>query len=520
MEEPRRLQMQTLENEKKAKQELELTETEKKQREEQIEQQMMLFKALEAEMVSEREQAKTFLEKREQDFSAERNALQKTIDELRQQLADSEQRVADLTARNHELQAQLYEAFREHQSVVENFQAEMKRSTIKERVNAAAHKDDYEKLLQEAMLSQKTFKDFIKALPEKNGWLFKARPDAKLTGHNFQPRYFGLKGDTVFYSKEKDAKGKDVKSFSLEHYQLISRSNTLGSLKLNCWYDPSKKALQCTVVAAMDLKAMDSNGKSDPFVEIRIMPPEQDKSKRRRSMIVAVKEVFTKAKPLATTKVCPGTLSPVWDETFSFPMDEERVRTSWLEFDVLDKDKLLTDELIGKVAVDLSTIGTTEEAGNLDWQQLRKVNSKNGSQIIQILPRDMPTDSKTPANKDKAKADKDNSKILEISSMVEIEDQGGEKKVGWFMRQWNARKADLDQWVDAINSRISLISYLGENYQQRMSRGGREFVSFICTPDAELLKIENKIIDVEGCLEHLLELLAFRPNLRIELKNV
>src|SRR5687768_4410427 len=96
--------------------------------------------------------------------------------------------------------------------------------------------------------------------------------------------------------------------------------------------------------ACVDLKAMDSHGKSDPFVEVlahsslwlaifaqrqtdnkkhhllclslghsfagvialcvgvcsqvRIMPPDQDKTKRRRSVMVAVKEAFTKAKPL------------------------------------------------------------------------------------------------------------------------------------------------------------------------------------------------------------------------------
>lgn len=81
-------------------------------------------------------------------------------------------------------------------------------------------------------------------------------------------------------------------------------------------------SLSIKVVKAANLKAMDLNGKSDPYVEI----------------------VYEKLKE--KTKHINKTLNPEWNETFEFDltnMDEP------IFFNVYDKDLLTKDDLIGTV---------------------------------------------------------------------------------------------------------------------------------------------------------------------------
>lgn len=83
------------------------------------------------------------------------------------------------------------------------------------------------------------------------------------------------------------------------------------------------------IFEARDLRALDENGKSDPYARIRVKKAQQK------------------------TKVVEQELNPVWDETFVFPTkDAEACLLSSqpkIFFELWDKDFLSPDEFLGQV---------------------------------------------------------------------------------------------------------------------------------------------------------------------------
>lgn len=60
---------------------------------------------------------------------------------------------------------------------------------------------------------------------------------------------------------------------------------TLGALDFSLLYDAAKSALYCTVIRAKGLKAMDSNGLSDPYVKLHLLPGASKSNKLRTKTI-------------------------------------------------------------------------------------------------------------------------------------------------------------------------------------------------------------------------------------------
>jgi hypothetical protein len=58
-------------------------------------------------------------------------------------------------------------------------------------------------LLEQSIIEQKGFQDFMNALAVREGWLIKTRHMKKLAGQKPRKRYFVLKGDELVYYKEK-----------------------------------------------------------------------------------------------------------------------------------------------------------------------------------------------------------------------------------------------------------------------------------------------------------------------------
>ncbi len=85
---------------------------------------------------------------------------------------------------------------------------------------------------------------------------------------------------------------------------------------------------------AKDLRALDSNGKSDPYVKIRVGKASQE------------------------SKVIDQELNPVWEETFVFPTKrvEACLRSAHpkIVFELWDKDFLSPDEFLGQVCLSYS----------------------------------------------------------------------------------------------------------------------------------------------------------------------
>lgn len=123
------------------------------------------------------------------------------------------------------------------------------------------------------------------------------------------------------------------------------------------------------VVEARGLLAVHLNGSSDPFVKLQL-------GKRR-----------------AKTTVVKKSLTPVWDEEFSFLVGDVAEE---LAVSVLNEDKYFTNDLLGKVKVPLSKVMETEDLSlGTAWYQLqpKSKKSKKKERGMVLLPCPAPHSS-------------------------------------------------------------------------------------------------------------------------------
>lgn len=114
-------------------------------------------------------------------------------------------------------------------------------------------------------------------------------------------------------------------------------SGSLGSLEMSLLYDATNNALHCTIVRARGLKAMDSNGLSDPYVKLHLLPGASKSNKLR-------------------TKTIHKTLNPDWNETLTYyGITEDDMIKKTLRLAVLDEDAFGFD-FIGETRVALKTL--------------------------------------------------------------------------------------------------------------------------------------------------------------------
>ncbi|KAH0628090.1 hypothetical protein JD844_008808 [Phrynosoma platyrhinos] len=124
--------------------------------------------------------------------------------------------------------------------------------------------------------------------------------------------------------------------FSL-HLKFQTQSIRLSDLhrKAQLW----RGIVSITLIEGRELKAMDSNGLSDPYVKFRLG---QQKYK---------------------SKIVSKTLNPQWREQFDFHLYDER--GGIIDITVWDKDAGKKDDFIGRCQVDLSTL-SKEQTHKLD----------------------------------------------------------------------------------------------------------------------------------------------------------
>lgn len=83
---------------------------------------------------------------------------------------------------------------------------------------------------------------------------------------------------------------------------------------------------------------------------------------------------------------------------------------------------------------------------------------------------------------------------------------------------------DLTNWVNTVNTRISLLRYLEGNFNPHsLNRGGREFIAFICNPLELELRICNKHVGdgaLSQALNHFKEPLSHRKGISFVFNNV
>ncbi|XP_075153818.1 synaptotagmin 1 isoform X3 [Haematobia irritans] len=134
----------------------------------------------------------------------------------------------------------------------------------------------------------------------------------------------------------------------------------LGRLNFKLEYDFNANSLAVTVIQAEELPALDMGGTSDPYVKVYLLP---DKKKKFE------------------TKVHRKTLSPVFNETFTFkslPYADAMNKT--LVFAIFDFDRFSKHDQIGEVKVPLCTIDLAQTIE--EWRDLISVEGEGGQEKL------------------------------------------------------------------------------------------------------------------------------------------
>ncbi|KAK7789000.1 hypothetical protein R5R35_007383 [Gryllus longicercus] len=130
----------------------------------------------------------------------------------------------------------------------------------------------------------------------------------------------------------------------------------LGRIQYKLEYDFNSNSLAVTVIQAEDLPALDMGGTSDPYVKVYLLP---DKKKKFE------------------TKVHRKTLSPVFNETFTFknvPYADAMNKT--LVFAIFDFDRFSKHDQIGEVKVPLCQVDLAQTIE--EWRELQSVEGEGG----------------------------------------------------------------------------------------------------------------------------------------------
>uniref|UniRef100_A0A8C5XVP5 Multiple C2 and transmembrane domain-containing protein 1 n=1 Tax=Microcebus murinus TaxID=30608 RepID=A0A8C5XVP5_MICMU len=141
----------------------------------------------------------------------------------------------------------------------------------------------------------------------------------------------------------KEGESRDVTMLMRKSWKRSSKFQT-QSVRLSDLHRKShlwRGIVSITLIEGRDLKAMDSNGLSDPYVKFRLG---HQKYK---------------------SKIMPKTLNPQWREQFDFHLYEER--GGIIDITAWDKDAGKRDDFIGRCQVDLSAL-SREQTHKLELQ--------------------------------------------------------------------------------------------------------------------------------------------------------
>lgn len=156
--------------------------------------------------------------------------------------------------------------------------------------------------------------------------------------------------------------------------QAETTSEPLGAVTIKASYRASEQKLHVELLSASSLLPLDSNGASDPFVQLTLEPRHE----------------FPELAPRETQKH-KKELHPLFDETFEFLVPAEPCQKDWacLLLTVLDHDRLGADDLEGEAFLPLCRVpGLTGcgEPGEAPQTRLPLTYPvPNGDPILQLL---------------------------------------------------------------------------------------------------------------------------------------
>ncbi|XP_052808854.1 synaptotagmin-7-like isoform X2 [Mya arenaria] len=131
----------------------------------------------------------------------------------------------------------------------------------------------------------------------------------------------------------------------------------LGELLLSLCYEPNVGRLTVIVIKAKDLKAKDITGASDPYVKMWLCFGKERMEKKK-------------------TSIKMRSLNPVYNESFMFEIQWDKIREAHIEVTVMDFDKLGRNEMIGKILLG-------SKSGPLETRHWNDMISKPRQQVAQ-----------------------------------------------------------------------------------------------------------------------------------------
>ncbi|KAM4032915.1 protein unc-13 homolog D isoform 2-T2 [Anomaloglossus baeobatrachus] len=155
-----------------------------------------------------------------------------------------------------------------------------------------------------------------------------------------------------------------------------STAEKYGAVTVKVSYRQSEQKLHVEILNAVNLLPLDSNGSSDPFVQLTLEP----------------KHIFPAVEP-RSTEVKKSELNPLYDESFDFLVTPEQceVPGACLLLTVYDYDAILSNELEGEAFLSLKDVpGLKEEINdplaNIPQMRVALTHPKiNGDRILQLL---------------------------------------------------------------------------------------------------------------------------------------
>ncbi|KAF5405984.1 hypothetical protein PHET_00501 [Paragonimus heterotremus] len=150
--------------------------------------------------------------------------------------------------------------------------------------------------------------------------------------------------------------------------QETSSSTVHGTLTVNLYYQQSQLVVE--VLSASGLEPLDSNGLSDPFVVVELMP----------------KHVFANNPKPVRTKIIKNNLDPVFNEQFEFTVTQEEMKhpAACVAFVIMDHDMLLSDDLEGIAFVPLASLFEAKESYD-DRENQTKLGMSSTRRVLPVL---------------------------------------------------------------------------------------------------------------------------------------
>lgn len=167
------------------------------------------------------------------------------ISSLSEDVVNRDARLKEINDQNVKLNAELYRAHREYDDVLNSFREKMKDKVVSARNAQMSSEDHMNSLIEQSIIEQKGFDDFMNTLRPRRGYFMKSRPLISIMGNakkdygKRKKRWFEMKGDTLYWFKKK-GDSNPVGSLNLKNCQKINIGN-LSQERLDEFTDEKRK---------------------------------------------------------------------------------------------------------------------------------------------------------------------------------------------------------------------------------------------------------------------------------------